>query len=610
MSSTPPRGKSVYQDQSLEKLRTLLMSPEQAQLEEIKHLLNDPRAFTRLVSTVLPSAVVESSSENEDLTYALKPALKSSIRSTLREERNFLVEIMSPVLGPSIRRLTRESLMKMVQSLEEALEHSFSMRGLQWRFESWQTGRPFAEVVIRNSLVYYVDQVFLIHKETGLLLHHLSSSLSVKSEPHIVSGMFTAIQDFISDSFNSSEGDALDTLQMGDLTVWVEYGAYANLAVVIKGSPPLELRETMRSALFEVHADCSGDLQSFVGDTTPFSHLEPILQKCLLRQQVQRKRKGIVGTAIIVLLLCSLLAGYLYHRSIKNFERQLELREEERWSVLLTRLRNTPGIIISALEGKQAPRKLYGLRDPLAPSPEELIKNSGFSAEDVTLDLRSYISLEEQFVVKRLQMQLTPPPEVQLHLKNGVLTALGAARSTWIKRSRDLALTLPGVLSYDDSGVIDLSRRELSELAENLERFYFLFHLGKSNCSLSLCAPFPEDEPLFISVEDPTVGISIQEMARLLKRLQLLAEETQRDLDVTVVGRADSSGIHQKNILLSEERGRFIKRVLFDQGVAPRLFTTESKIEKSLEDSQLSDLPSDFKRGTSLVFTFHPPLQE
>jgi OmpA family len=610
MSSTPSLGKGPYRDQSLETLRTLLISPEQAQLEEIKHLLNDPRSFARLVSSVLPSAVVESSSENEDLTYALKPALDSSIRSTLREERNFLVEIMSPVLGPSIRKLTRESLMKMVQSLEEALEHSFSMRGLQWRIESWQTGRPFAEVVIQNSLVYYVDQVFLIHKETGLLLHHLSSSLSVKSEPHMVSGMFTAIQDFISDSFNSSEGDALDTLQMGDLTVWVEYGTYANLAVVIKGSPPLDLRETMRSALFEVHADCSRDLQSFAGDTTHFTHLEPILQKCLLRQQVQKKHKGIIGTAIIVLLLCALLAGYLYHRNIENFQRQRELREEERWSSFLTRLQGTPGIIISAFEHKELPRKLYGLRDPLAPSPEQLLENSGFSATDVTFDLRSYVSLEEQFVVKRLQMQLSPPPEVQLSFQNGTLTAQGAARSTWIKRTRDIAPTLPGITSYDDSRVLDLSKQELRNLAASLERFYFLFHLGKSNCSLSLCAPFPENEPLFISVEDPTVGISTSEMAKLLKQLQFLAKETQRDVDITVVGRADSSGIHQKNILLSEERGRFITRSLFEQGVAPRLFTTESKIEKFSENSQLSDLPDDFKRGTSLVFTFHPPLEE
>jgi hypothetical protein len=250
------------------------------------------------------------------------------------------------------------------------------------------------------------------------------------------------------------------------------------------------------------------------------------------------------------------------------------------------------------------------LRDPLAPSPEQLLENSGFSAAEVIFDLRSYISLEEQFVEKRLELQLAPPPEVHLQLKNGVLTAQGAARSTWIRRTRDLALTLPGVTSYDDSGMLDVSEGELIELATGLERFYFLFHLGKSNCALSLCAPFPEDEPLFISVDDSTVGISIREMARLLKRLQFLAEETQRDLDVTVVGRADSSGIHQKNILLSEERGRFIKRVLFEQGVAPRLFTTESKIEKFSEDSQLSGLPDDFKRGTSLVFTFHPPLEE
>ena len=46
-------------------------------------------------------------------------------------------------------------------------------RSLKWRFEAWRTGRPFAEIVLLKTLVYRVDQVFLIHKETGLLLQHV-----------------------------------------------------------------------------------------------------------------------------------------------------------------------------------------------------------------------------------------------------------------------------------------------------------------------------------------------------------------------------------------------------------------------------------------------------
>ncbi|NJM53355.1 MAG: hypothetical protein HC846_08145 [Blastocatellia bacterium] len=55
----------------------------------------------------------------------------------------------------------------MVQSLNQSLEHSISPKGLRWRIEAWQTGKSFAEVVMLNSLIYRVEEVFLIHRETG-----------------------------------------------------------------------------------------------------------------------------------------------------------------------------------------------------------------------------------------------------------------------------------------------------------------------------------------------------------------------------------------------------------------------------------------------------------
>ena len=60
-----------------------------------------------------------------------------------------------------------------MQSFNHALEHSMSWRGLKWRMEAWRTGRSFAEVVLCHTLVFRVEQVFLIHQPTGLLIQHI-----------------------------------------------------------------------------------------------------------------------------------------------------------------------------------------------------------------------------------------------------------------------------------------------------------------------------------------------------------------------------------------------------------------------------------------------------
>ena len=58
----------------------------------------------------------------------------------------------------------------------------------------------------------------------------------------MVSGMLTAIRDFVQDSFGGKESEGLDAFQVGQFTIWVEQGPLAVLAGVIRGNPPRELR--------------------------------------------------------------------------------------------------------------------------------------------------------------------------------------------------------------------------------------------------------------------------------------------------------------------------------------------------------------------------------
>jgi hypothetical protein len=56
----------------------------------------------------------------------------------------------------------------MMQSFNQTIDHSLSFKGLAWRIEAWRTGRPFAEVVLLHTLRFRVEQLFLIHRDTGL----------------------------------------------------------------------------------------------------------------------------------------------------------------------------------------------------------------------------------------------------------------------------------------------------------------------------------------------------------------------------------------------------------------------------------------------------------
>src|SRR5262249_28242743 len=145
-----------------------------------------------------------------------------------------VVVSLFPVIGPAIRKAIAETLQRLLQAVKQAVEHSLTLRGLRRRWEALRTGRTFAEVVLRHTLIVRVEQVLLIHRETGLLLHHVYAPNILVEDGDQVSSMLTAIQHFMEDCFRVGREETVRALQVGDLTVWLETAPHAMLAAVIR----------------------------------------------------------------------------------------------------------------------------------------------------------------------------------------------------------------------------------------------------------------------------------------------------------------------------------------------------------------------------------------
>ncbi|MDQ6655291.1 MAG: OmpA family protein, partial [Verrucomicrobiota bacterium] len=228
-----------------EELRRLLFSREQEELRVLKARLADKEQRAREISSVLPQAVTLSRERGGELANALLPTIETSVRESIEKRPEVFVDALHPIIGSVVRRSLAESLRNLLQSFNQTLEHTFSWRGLKWRFEALRTGRSFAEVVMLRSLVYRVEQLFLIHRETSMSLLHVSADLAETQDADMVAGMASAIQDFARDSFKTGDNATLDEFRIGELQVWIARGRYAYLAAAVRGNPPRELRTTL-----------------------------------------------------------------------------------------------------------------------------------------------------------------------------------------------------------------------------------------------------------------------------------------------------------------------------------------------------------------------------
>ncbi len=553
-------GLNPAEKNSLSALKEALLSPEKEQIRAIENRLDNPMERAKEISRALPEAISLSVMSGDKLSRTIQPVIDDALTVSVKNNPKAIADAIFPALGPGIRKAISATLMGMIQSLNHLLNNSFSFQGLKWRFEAFRTGRQFAEIVLLHTLIFQVEQLFLIHRDTGIVLEHVVAKNVIIQDPDLVSGMLTAIQDFVKDSFNPELGDEIETLRIGsDRSVWIEHGDHAFIAAVIKGRPPMELRTSFNELIEEIHLKAGPALETFDGDPFPFA----IFRESLKDRLVFREKKENKKTSPLLWLICAAiiaLAGVMGYQAFES---------HRAWSLYLDRLDTQKGIIVLSSTKKGGIYRVKGLADPLAPDPDRLLTKEGQQWIRVKGDWTPFYSLEAEFVHKRSLKFLRPPATVTLELSGATLAARGEATQAWIRRFKNRATAIPGVSSLDLSGLVNLDRENLDKALKQLESLTLYFE------SNSIHLVKGQEEVLTA-------------MSNTVKRIQNLQARAERPVQILLLGHTDSSGSEKHNLKLSRNRAETVLNHLIVQGVNPGFITlsgVSTKIPLKAEDN-------------------------
>jgi outer membrane protein OmpA-like peptidoglycan-associated protein len=541
VTKVPPHPSSLPPEDELGALRRLLVGPEQRALRKLQERLDRFTLQAKDVSQVLPEAILLRSTQDQHLSKVLTPVVETTLQHSLKTTPQIWIDALFPVIGPTIRRAIAHVLRGMLESLNQTLEQSLSLRGLRWRWEAWRTGKPFAEIVILRTLRYRVEQVFLIHNYTGLLLQHVLAGAVSAPDADLVAGMLTAIQDFVQDSFGEDRGPGLETVQLGELTIWLERGAKATLAGVIRGNAPQELRAVFQDALESIHLQQGSLLDAFQGDATPFAASRSALESCLQVQLESKKPQSFLLWKLLAGALLVALGVWLF----------FTVRDNLRWAAYLTRLNAEQGIVVTMAEKRQGKYFIAGLRDPLAVDPTSLLLTTGLNPEKVVSRWEPYHALYPDFILTRAIAVLAPPATVRLSMTDTVLSATGSARHQWIVDAQKLARAIPGVTAFTTEHLVDLDQLWTEELQAATKRV--------------------EQSVLYFVVDSnhlvPNEQQKLDQLVAGLKTLYDVAQKLGKRIRVEIVGHTDTTGTEQKNQRLSQDRAEVVLSMLADSGL-------------------------------------------
>ena len=123
---------------------------------------------------------------------------------------------------------------------------------------------------------YALENIFLIHND-GRLMAHVTKQENTSIDKDIVSAMFTAVQEFVKDSFQAGEV-GLKKLEIGDKNVMIEKGQSAYIAMIYSGWPRKDVFESLTMLLRDIEERYKGKIERWNGTGRTVKGVEPMLQ--------------------------------------------------------------------------------------------------------------------------------------------------------------------------------------------------------------------------------------------------------------------------------------------------------------------------------------------
>ncbi len=324
-------------DRSLEALRKILLQEDELKLQQLemellrlKKQISDKEALIESLDPVIADLLERKiASSKQEMAAALAPVMSDAISHQIAEAKDDVVDALYPIIGKTIRKSVAEAMKKLVESINQRIEQTLRRSLFKKRLQAKITGVPESELVLKDSLPFKIEQIFLIHKDSGLLLSHVAASnAAAKVDEELISGMLTAIRNFVIEAFSTDHKQDLNAIQYGDLSIIVEPASYFYLALVTSGIEPAGLKDDIQQLNRKIHNRFYRSLRYFDGDITQFGEMPRLLAhfiqkyEALSPQQREskplRRRLNWGWLTLVVLIAAVIVAGVLLVKPAKH----------------------------------------------------------------------------------------------------------------------------------------------------------------------------------------------------------------------------------------------------------------------------------------------------
>lgn len=255
-----------------------LSSAEMEKLRELV-LIAERQRLAKLEAQVSQLQRQLDSDDSEEMIAIFKPVIAEIIAARVRESQDDVAEALYPVIGKSVRRAVAQAIRDLARGVDAAMRRSLYPQPVRKLMQRMR-GIDSEDAALRDLLPFQVHEIFLIHQESGLLIHHLSA-VGTLSDADLIAGMLSAIRSYVQESFAPGTEGTLEEIRYGDLRILMVEGSVASLAVVLQGTEPAGFQSLLLEQVSNLHNAYGRSLRAFDGNPLNASKILPFLKPLL-----------------------------------------------------------------------------------------------------------------------------------------------------------------------------------------------------------------------------------------------------------------------------------------------------------------------------------------
>lgn len=279
----------------LAQLKSILLTEDQqriaeleAALEELKNRLNRKETLIATLEPVIGEVLEKKISESKDeMARSLAPVMGAAIKRQIRDAREEVIDALYPIVGRMVAKAVAEAMKQTIANINARLNRSFKFSRWFRRQKARLRGIDPAEKLLADAFPFQLQRVFLIARDSGLLISYAGESQSGPEgdEAHIIGGMLTAIKSFMETSFAGSREGDLNEIEHSEFTIRIDSGRYTYLAAVFSGVADNRLSERLRDLHMRIHERFHRQLRNYDGDNSRLQGIEQPLREIIRTTQ-------------------------------------------------------------------------------------------------------------------------------------------------------------------------------------------------------------------------------------------------------------------------------------------------------------------------------------